>query len=282
MEINQDDPEKRIAELERQLAEQKRVTGAPSAAGRRKWKVNRFASPTGDGLTAEQVRNVAFSKPPIGKSGYNEDQVDAFLDLVESALRDPTGRPLTPEQVHNVAFARPPIGRRGYNEDEVDAFLDLIEQQLSPQRVADSQPPSIARVPTTHAASPQSSSRRIVNVFSSVFGSFWFWYLVIFALLAGGGAAFRFLGHFIRLDGPAPPWMGIAFFAIPVLMAVVYAFQHRQTRNRRRHRYWASGSGGDGGGGSGCSGGHSGCGGGHGGCGGGSGCGGGGCGGGGH
>ncbi|MGH3920348.1 MAG: DivIVA-like cell division protein Wag31, partial [Pseudonocardiaceae bacterium] len=30
--------------------------------------------------------NVAFSKPPIGKRGYNEDEVDAFLDLVEAEL----------------------------------------------------------------------------------------------------------------------------------------------------------------------------------------------------
>ena len=27
---------------------------------------------------------LAFSKPPIGKRGYNEDEVGAFLDLVEN------------------------------------------------------------------------------------------------------------------------------------------------------------------------------------------------------
>lgn len=37
-------------------------------------------------LTPADVHNVAFSKPPIGKRGYNEDEVDAFLDLVEQAL----------------------------------------------------------------------------------------------------------------------------------------------------------------------------------------------------
>src|SRR3569833_2308118 len=37
-------------------------------------------------LTPADVHNVAFSKPPIGKRGYNEDEVDAFLDLVETAL----------------------------------------------------------------------------------------------------------------------------------------------------------------------------------------------------
>jgi DivIVA domain-containing protein len=30
---------------------------------------------------------VAFSKPPIGKRGYNEDEVDAFLDRVEEQLK---------------------------------------------------------------------------------------------------------------------------------------------------------------------------------------------------
>ncbi len=29
-------------------------------------------------LTPADVHNVAFSKPPIGKRGYNEDEVDAF------------------------------------------------------------------------------------------------------------------------------------------------------------------------------------------------------------
>ena len=37
-------------------------------------------------LTPADVHNVAFSKPPIGKRGYNEDEVDAFLDLVEGEL----------------------------------------------------------------------------------------------------------------------------------------------------------------------------------------------------
>jgi DivIVA domain-containing protein len=33
-------------------------------------------------LTPADVANVAFSKPPLGKRGYHEDEVDAFLDLV--------------------------------------------------------------------------------------------------------------------------------------------------------------------------------------------------------
>jgi DivIVA domain-containing protein len=34
-------------------------------------------------LTPADVHNVAFKKPPIGKRGYDEDEVDAFLDEVE-------------------------------------------------------------------------------------------------------------------------------------------------------------------------------------------------------
>src|SRR4029077_9593151 len=37
-------------------------------------------------LTPADVHNVAFSKPPTGKRGYNADEVDAFLDLVENEL----------------------------------------------------------------------------------------------------------------------------------------------------------------------------------------------------
>jgi DivIVA domain-containing protein len=120
--MDQDHPEKRIAELERQPAEP-RIVGDPGP------------------ITPEQVHNVAFSKPPIGRRGYNEDEVDAFLDLVEAALRDPTGRALTPEQVRNVAFSKPPIGKRGYNEDEVDALLDVVEEQMKSQQAAFPPPP---------------------------------------------------------------------------------------------------------------------------------------------
>jgi DivIVA domain-containing protein len=132
--MDQDDPEKRIAELERRLAEEYAArdprANQSSQQGAFAPPAGRPASTTGGFLTPEQVRNVAFSKPPLGKCGYNEDQVDAFLDVVEAALRDPTGRTLTPEQVRSMTFSKPPIGKRGYNQDEVDAFLDLVEQQL--------------------------------------------------------------------------------------------------------------------------------------------------------
>jgi DivIVA domain-containing protein len=144
--MDRDDPEKRIADLERQLAE------ARAAA----------ASPTGGCVTPEQVRNVVFSKPPIGSRGYNEDEVDAFLDRVEGALRDPTGRALTSEQVRNVAFSKPPIGKRGYNQDEVDAFLDRVEQQMESQQGASPLPSQAGLSPPPHVTEPAAPIRCVL------------------------------------------------------------------------------------------------------------------------
>jgi DivIVA domain-containing protein len=85
----------------------------------------------GGGLTADDIVNVAFSKPPLGRRGYNEDEVDAFLDRVERKLRNPhTTGGMTADAVRNIVFSKPAMGKRGYNEDEVDAFLDLIEATL--------------------------------------------------------------------------------------------------------------------------------------------------------
>jgi DivIVA domain-containing protein len=113
--MEQDDPEQRIAELERQLSD-------AEPAG-----TDRGLPP----LTAADIKRMAFSRPPIGKRGYNEDEVDAFLDLVEERLLNPSSDSLTAVDVQNIAFSKPPIGKRGYNEDEVDAFLDLVESEIS-------------------------------------------------------------------------------------------------------------------------------------------------------
>ncbi|UVI51721.1 DivIVA domain-containing protein [Mycolicibacillus parakoreensis] len=37
-------------------------------------------------LTARDVHDVAFSRPPIGRRGYNEDEVDVLLDRAEAAI----------------------------------------------------------------------------------------------------------------------------------------------------------------------------------------------------
>lgn len=56
-------------------------------------------NPTGGILTPEQVRNVAFSKPPLGKPGYREAEVDAILDRVEQHLTSQQGAFSAPPQL---------------------------------------------------------------------------------------------------------------------------------------------------------------------------------------
>jgi DivIVA domain-containing protein len=135
--MDQDDAEKRIAELERQLAERKRIAelerqltearasgrsdpGTPEPTANAAWP------PV---LTAAEVRNVAFSKPPIGQRGYDQGEVDGFLQLVEAKLLNPNQNFLSAADVDSVAFSKPPIGQRGYNEYEVDAFLDRVKAE---------------------------------------------------------------------------------------------------------------------------------------------------------
>ncbi|SMD23725.1 DivIVA domain-containing protein [Lentzea albidocapillata] len=80
-------------------------------------------------LTAADIRNIAFHRPPRGRRGYQESQVDAFLDRIEATLLGQDN--LTSKDVRDIRFSRPLIGRRGYDETEVDGFLGQIEQQLS-------------------------------------------------------------------------------------------------------------------------------------------------------
>lgn len=115
--MDRDDLEKHVSDLERQLAQRRAVPDHGAIQQR---------------VTAEHVHEVAFSKPPIFKRGYNEDEVDALLEGIEAALRDPSAAGgVTAADLRNVAFSKPPLGKRGYNEDEVDAFLDLVRAELT-------------------------------------------------------------------------------------------------------------------------------------------------------
>jgi DivIVA domain-containing protein len=79
-------------------------------------------------LTARDVRTAEFGKPPRGRRGYQESQVDKFLDRIEDTLLGQDD--LTAQDIREVRFSRPLIGRRGYDETEVDAFLARVERQL--------------------------------------------------------------------------------------------------------------------------------------------------------
>ncbi|MGH3553444.1 MAG: DivIVA domain-containing protein, partial [Mycobacterium sp.] len=37
-------------------------------------------------LSAHDVRNVGFNKPPLFRRGYDEDEVDTFLDLATDTI----------------------------------------------------------------------------------------------------------------------------------------------------------------------------------------------------
>jgi DivIVA domain-containing protein len=82
-----------------------------------------------DDLTAFEVRDMSFGSPPMGKRGYNEDDVDAFVAQVVARLEGRGG--LTADDIHHVVFSKPALFKRGYNEDEVDAFLDDAEATLA-------------------------------------------------------------------------------------------------------------------------------------------------------
>ncbi len=86
-------------------------------------------APTTRPLTARDVRTVGFGKPPRGRRGYQESQVDKFLDRIENTLLGQDN--LTAQEVREARFSRPILGRRGYDETEVDTFLARVEKQLS-------------------------------------------------------------------------------------------------------------------------------------------------------
>ncbi len=109
--MNEDDPERRIAELERRLAERKPV-----------------AAPEPTGI----VHNAAFPEASRSQGAYHRDEVDAFLQRVEATLRDPAAPgALTRAEIDNVTFSEPPVGRFGYREGDVDLYLERVKLELT-------------------------------------------------------------------------------------------------------------------------------------------------------
>jgi DivIVA domain-containing protein len=79
-------------------------------------------------LTPLVVDVVTFDRAPLGRRGYNEDQVDDFLDRIQATLAGEDT--LTAAEVRAVEFDPAPFIRRGYHEDQVDEFLDLVVEEL--------------------------------------------------------------------------------------------------------------------------------------------------------
>lgn len=80
-------------------------------------------------IDSATVRGVTFTKPSLGKRGYSEQEVDAYLQRIAATLDGHDN--LTAADVHTVVFTKPSLGHRGYDEGQVDAFLDAIEAQLT-------------------------------------------------------------------------------------------------------------------------------------------------------
>ena len=96
-------------------------------------------------MTPDEARSIAFGKPRFGRRGYNEDEVDAFLDLIAEAL---AGRNiLTPDDIHYVEFTIMPVGMRSYDQAQVDLFLDEAEAALVELRTPPPPPPTEAEEP---------------------------------------------------------------------------------------------------------------------------------------
>jgi len=81
-------------------------------------------------LTAGDIRNVQFRTVRFTE-GYDEDQVDDFLDQVALALAEPADGPqrLTSAEVKRIDFKATRL-REGYDMDEVDSFLDRVELEF--------------------------------------------------------------------------------------------------------------------------------------------------------
>ncbi|MEU2037686.1 DivIVA domain-containing protein [Nocardia niwae] len=81
-------------------------------------------------LTPDDVQRMRFSPAAVGRRGYNEEEVGAFLDLVAATLVHGGPGSLTLADVEAVRFTEARVGSRGYQRDEVDAFLDLVAAAL--------------------------------------------------------------------------------------------------------------------------------------------------------
>jgi len=100
---------------------------------------------------AEWVDAVQFSTTRL-RPGYDELEVDAFIDAVRDTFLRIREQPLTPDAVRNVQFTTT-RQRPGYDEEEVDIFLDEVELRLAgmPQASIDHLRPPDDAVTSTEA-----------------------------------------------------------------------------------------------------------------------------------
>jgi DivIVA domain-containing protein len=83
---------------------------------------------------AARVERVGFRAGRLGM-GYNEDEVDAFLDRIVATLRGTTDRPVTPGDVRAATFSTV-LFKPGYAIGEVDEFLAELADVIAHLRPA--------------------------------------------------------------------------------------------------------------------------------------------------
>ena len=103
-------------------------------------------------LTPMVVDCVTFDRAPLGRRGYNEDQVDDFLDRVHGTLSGADS--LSAREVREVIFDSAPLIRRGYHEEQVDDFLDLVVEEFDRRERGLGRPPAPPSPPAGFAQPP--------------------------------------------------------------------------------------------------------------------------------
>lgn len=85
-------------------------------------------------LRGEDVLNATFTQTQF-RTGYDEREVDDFLDRATAALRHhekglpPAAAPMSSQDVSGVRFSQTQF-RRGYDQQEVDTFLEDLAGTL--------------------------------------------------------------------------------------------------------------------------------------------------------
>jgi DivIVA domain-containing protein len=85
-------------------------------------------------LTPEDIHNVNFKKPPIGQRGYDEGEVDAFLELCEAELtqahaeiaRLSSGPATQPQQA--IGIPAKPVPQAVREPEQPSRILELAQE----------------------------------------------------------------------------------------------------------------------------------------------------------
>jgi DivIVA domain-containing protein len=112
-------------------------------------------------LTPADVHNVAFKKPPIGKRGYDEDEVDEFLDLVETELarliEENNDLKTQVDEMQRRPQAAGPVGQGGPDGRQADAEAERrsgrrsAPEQAPPPVQQPAAPPPVVQQPAAQA-----------------------------------------------------------------------------------------------------------------------------------